>query len=45
MSSCEDRSRLENQLGFLFYACSRGNIRLYRSQLNGMELTYPQYLV
>lgn len=37
--------KLENQLCFSLYACSRAILRLYRPFLDEMNLTYPQYLV
>ncbi|WP_028400653.1 MarR family winged helix-turn-helix transcriptional regulator [Ectobacillus panaciterrae] len=40
-----DVLKLENQLCFSIYACSREITRLYRPYLEEMGLTYPQYLV
>ena len=37
--------RLENQLCFPLYACSKEVIRLYRKPLEELDLTYTQYLV
>jgi DNA-binding MarR family transcriptional regulator len=37
--------RLDNQLCFALYACSRSLTRLYRPLLKTLEITYPQYLV
>ncbi|UOY91216.1 MarR family transcriptional regulator [Ectobacillus sp. JY-23] len=37
--------KLENQLCFSVYACSREITRLYRPYLEELGLTYPQYLV
>ena len=37
--------KLDNQLCFALYACSRSLTRLYRPLLNQLEITYPQYLV
>ncbi|MDF2959362.1 MAG: hypothetical protein K0S39_1097 [Paenibacillus sp.] len=37
--------KLENQLCFSIYACSREITNLYRPFLNGLGITYPQYLV
>jgi DNA-binding MarR family transcriptional regulator len=37
--------KLENQLCFTIYACSREITRLYRPVLEPLGLTYPQYLV
>jgi len=37
--------KLDNQLCFSLYACSRAITRMYRPFLEGLGLTYPQYLV
>ncbi|MGN7471254.1 MarR family winged helix-turn-helix transcriptional regulator [Brevibacillus sp. SAFN-007a] len=37
--------KLENQLCFTIYACSREITRMYRPYLEEMGITYPQYLV
>ena len=37
--------KLDNQLCFALYACSRSLTRLYRPMLNKLDITYPQYLV
>jgi MarR family transcriptional regulator, organic hydroperoxide resistance regulator len=37
--------KLENQLCFAIYACSREITRLYRPILEQLGLTYPQFLV
>lgn len=37
--------KLEDQVCFSIYACSREITRLYRPMLEQMGLTYPQYLV
>ncbi|NOU93595.1 MarR family transcriptional regulator [Paenibacillus sp. LMG 31456] len=37
--------KLENQLCFSIYACSREITNLYRPLLNELGITYPQYLV
>ena len=37
--------KLDNQLCFVLYACSRGLTRTYRPLLAELEITYPQYLV
>lgn len=37
--------KLENQLCFPIYALSRQITALYRTHLEALELTYPQYLV
>ncbi|MCH5585773.1 MarR family transcriptional regulator [Shimazuella sp. AN120528] len=41
----EDMLRLDSQLCFSIYACSREVIGLYRPLLDALEITYPQYLV
>lgn len=41
----ENLLRLDNQLCFSIYACSREICRLYRPLLEEIGLTYPQYLV
>ena len=43
--SKDERLRLDSQLCFSIYACSREIIGLYRPLLEDMGLTYPQYLV
>jgi len=40
-----EQLRLDNQLCFAIYACSREMTRLYRPLLEELGLTYPQYLV
>ncbi|WML40973.1 MarR family transcriptional regulator [Neobacillus sp. OS1-2] len=40
----EEFLKLENQLCFAIYACSREITRLYRPILDQLELTYPQFL-
>jgi len=37
--------KLDNQLCFLIYACSRAMTNVYRPMLSDLGLTYPQYLV
>lgn len=37
--------KLDNQLCFVLYACSRGLTRTYRPLLAELDITYPQYLV
>ncbi len=37
--------RLDNQLCFVLYACSRGLTKTYRPLLAKLDITYPQYLV
>jgi DNA-binding MarR family transcriptional regulator len=44
MSSSE-LLKLENQLCFSLYASSRAITRMYRPFLEGLGITYPQYLV
>ncbi len=39
-----DVLKLENQLCFPLYACSRGMIKLYRPYLEPLGLTYTQYI-
>ena len=39
-----DTLKLENQLCFPLYACSREMIRLYKPFLDELELTYTQYI-
>ncbi|RJP76243.1 MAG: MarR family transcriptional regulator [Desulfobacteraceae bacterium] len=40
-----DLLKLDSQLCFAIYACSRSLTRLYRPLLNQLGITYPQYLV
>ncbi len=40
-----DRLRLENQLCFPLYACAREVVNKYKPLLDGIDLTYTQYLV
>ena len=42
---CYDILRLENQLCFPLYACSKEVIRRYREPLEKLNLTYTQYIV
>ena len=37
--------KLDNQLCFAIYACSRKMTRIYRPLLNQLNIIYPQYLV
>jgi len=37
--------KLDNQLCFAIYACSRSLTRIYRPLLHQLGVTYPQYLV
>ncbi|ABX43022.1 MarR family winged helix-turn-helix transcriptional regulator [Lachnoclostridium phytofermentans] len=39
-----DALRLENQLCFPLYACSKEIIRLYKPFLDNIDLTYTQYI-
>lgn len=39
-----DKLKLDNQLCFPLYACSREIIRLYKPYLNAIGLTYTQYI-
>lgn len=39
-----DELKLENQLCFPLYACSREMIRLYKPCLDELDLTYTQYI-
>jgi MarR family transcriptional regulator, organic hydroperoxide resistance regulator len=41
----EDLVRLDNQVCFLLYACSRAMTGAYQPLLERLQLTYPQYLV
>ncbi len=41
----EDSLKLDNQLCFVIYACSKELTRLYRPLLDELGITYPQYLV
>jgi DNA-binding MarR family transcriptional regulator len=43
--SKEDLLKLDNQLCFAIYACSRSLTRIYRPLLSQLGITYPQYLV
>ncbi|MFV0480109.1 MAG: MarR family winged helix-turn-helix transcriptional regulator [Anaerorhabdus sp.] len=40
-----DELKLENQLCFPLYACSKEIVRLYKPYLDPLNLTYTQYLV
>lgn len=40
-----DILKLENQLCFSIYAASRAITKIYRPFLDGLGITYPQYLV
>lgn len=43
--SSDELLKLDNQLCFALYACSRAFIRTYRPLLDEIGITYPQYLV
>ncbi len=43
--SNDELLKLDNQLCFVIYACSRGLTRTYRPLLDNLGITYPQYLV
>ncbi len=43
-ANVHDALRLENQLCFPLYACSREVIKLYRPHLDALGLTYTQYI-
>lgn len=40
-----DNLKLDNQLCFALYSATNAITRMYRSLLNELDLTYPQYLV
>ncbi len=44
MSDNYDALKLENQICFPLYACSKEIIRLYKPHLDRMDLTYTQYI-
>ena len=44
MSEAADTLKLENQLSFSLYACSKELIRAYKPLLEALNLTYTQYL-
>lgn len=41
---CDENLRLDNQLCFLFYVCSKEIIKLYKPFLVKYNLTYTQYI-
>ncbi len=43
--SDDELLKLDNQLCFALYSCSRALIRTYRPLLDELGITYPQYLV
>lgn len=44
MEKSKDMLRLENQLCFPLYACSKEIIRRYKPYLDPLDLTYTQYI-
>ncbi|MFF2092372.1 MarR family winged helix-turn-helix transcriptional regulator [Paenibacillus sp. NPDC058174] len=44
MKDKDELLKLENQLCFAFYACSREITKLYRPILSELDLTYTQYI-
>jgi len=44
MSANYDALKIENQLCFPLYACSREIIKLYKPFLDKLDLTYTQYI-
>ena len=44
MSENYDMLKLENQLCFPLYACSREIVKKYKPCLDGLDLTYTQYI-
>ncbi|WP_042169141.1 MarR family winged helix-turn-helix transcriptional regulator [Paenibacillus gorillae] len=44
MNEKDELLKLENQLCFAFYACSREITKLYRPILSELDLTYTQYI-
>lgn len=44
MSHNYDALKIENQLCFPLYACSREVIKLYKPHLDKLDLTYTQYI-
>lgn len=45
MNREDELLKLDNQLCFVLYAASRAVTQMYRPLLEGLGLTYPQYLV
>ena len=45
MSDKYDSLKLENQLCFPLYACSKEIVRRYKAHLDKLDLTYTQYIV
>ena len=43
--SGDELLKLDNEVGFALYACSKGLIRKYNPVLEGLGLTYTSYLV
>ena len=44
MEKKDEALKLENQLCFPLYACSRETIKLYKPYLDELDLTYTQYI-
>lgn len=44
MSDKYDALKLKNQLCFPLYACSKEIVRMYKPFLDGIDLTYTQYI-
>ncbi|MBP3800668.1 MAG: MarR family transcriptional regulator [Clostridia bacterium] len=45
MKESYDKLKLENQLCFPLYACSREIVKRYKPFLDSLDLTYTQYIV
>ena len=45
MADKYDSLKLENQLCFPLYACSKEIVRRYKTYLDKLDLTYTQYIV
>ena len=45
MNNKYDKIKLENQLCFPLYVCSKEIIRKYKPLLDKLDLTYTQYIV
>lgn len=45
MEKNDDSLRLENQLCFPLYACSKEIVKIYKPLLDTLDLTYTQYIV
>lgn len=44
MKECYDELKLQNQLCFPLYACSKEVVKKYKPLLNKFDLTYTQYI-